>query len=203
MAIIHTSEIPGFGGTPCPGDPGDYARQEPLTGLRLLGSVAALAALSGCAQLNPAQPPRLTDAGASAQGIYPVTERNLPRVRQRALETVNNSRAAAGLPPVVLDPALVTAADGHSRSMSGQGRAWHFGPDGSSPLDRARRAGFDGVLIGELVSETYETEVQAIATWMGDPAQRAILLDPAARRIGLGVFQEPNNKLWWTLTVAN
>lgn len=137
------------------------------------------------------------------QGIYPVTEENLPQVRQRALETVNNSRAAAGLGPVALDPVLIAAADGHSRSMSEQGRAWHFGSDGSSPLERARRAGFAGEVIGELVSETYETEVQTIATWMGNPSQRAILLDPTARRIGVGVYQEPNNKLWWTLTVTN
>lgn len=202
MTTAHSSDKRAFAG-----DPLGLAREslppESRARLRLLGSIAAIAGLSGCAQLNPGRPPRLNEAGASVQGIYPVTEQNLPRVRQRALETVNNSRAAAGLAPVVLDPALIAAADGHSRSMSQQGRAWHFGPDGSSPLDRARQAGFAGDLIGELVSETYETEVQTIATWMGDPSQRAILLDPAARRIGMGVYQEPNNKLWWTLTVAN
>ena len=203
MTTAHPTEIPGRAGLRPPADSRASARRTFLTGLRHLGSIAAIVALSACAQFSPATAPRLDERGASVQGIYPVTEENLPQVRLRALETVNNSRAAAGLGPVTLDPILTAAADGHSRSMSEQGRAWHFGPDGSSPLERARRVGFSGALIGELVSETYETEVQTIATWMGDPAQRAILLDPAARRIGVGVYQEPNNKLWWTLTVTD
>lgn len=70
-------------------------------------------------------------------------------------------------------------------------------------MDRARRAGFSGNVLGELVSETYESEVQTIATWMGNSAQRALLLDPEAQRIGIGVFQEPGNRLWWTMTIAD
>ncbi|MDO8884896.1 MAG: CAP domain-containing protein [Pseudotabrizicola sp.] len=172
-------------------------------GLRLIASLAAIVVLSACAQLNPNAPPRLDATGASVQGVYPVTERNIGQVRSRAVDTVNQTRLAGGLAPVALDPALIQSADGHSRSMSQQGRAWSFGADGSTSIDRARRAGFDGRVLGELISETYETEVQAIETWMQTPATRAILLDPRARRIGLGVFQEPSNKLWWTLTVAN
>jgi uncharacterized protein YkwD len=203
MTTAHSIETLGGGGSQHSAAAAASSPRAFPTGLRHLGSIAAIVALSACAQFSPATAPRLDERGASVQGIYPVTEENLPQVRQRALETVNNSRAAAGLGPVTLDAVLNTAADGHSRSMSEQGRAWHFGPDGSSPLERVRRVGFSGTLIGELVSETYETEVQTIATWMGDPTQRAILLDPAASRIGVGVFQEPNNKLWWTLTVTD
>ncbi|MBE2277525.1 MAG: CAP domain-containing protein [Rhodobacteraceae bacterium] len=165
--------------------------------------LAAILAVTACAQLNPSAPPRLDKTGASVQGVYAVTPENVASVRERAQETVNNTRTAAGLAPVTLDAALVAAADDQSRAMAEQDRAWNFGADGSSPLDRARRAGFEGQILGELVSETYENEVQTIATWMGTAAQRAVLLDPAARRIGLGVYREPSNKLWWTLTVAN
>jgi uncharacterized protein YkwD len=165
--------------------------------------IAAIAVLSACAQLNPSAPPRIDAAGVSAQGIYPVTERNVGQVRQRAADTVNQARQSAGLGPVTLDPALVQSADGHSRSMSEQRRAWAFGADGSTAFSRAQRAGFQGRVLGEVISETYETEVQAVAEWMNDPVSRAILLDPRAQRIGLGVFQEPSFKLWWTLTVAN
>lgn len=179
------------------------AKQRVIVASRGVLGLGALLILSACAQLNPSAPPRLDEMGASVQGVYPVTTKNIDRVRQRAVDTVNNTRMGAGLTPVTLDPALVAAADGHSQSMSEQGRAWHFGADGSSPHTRARRAGFSGEVLGELVSETYESEVQAIATWMGTPSQRAVLMDPAARRIGLGVYQQPNNKLWWTLTVAN
>lgn len=174
----------------------------PFARPQILGLVAILT-LGACAQLAPGAPPRLDETGASRQGIYPVTAANIARVRERALETVNNTRQSAGLGPVTLDPLLVQAADGHSKSMSEQNRAWLFGADGSSPPVRAKQAGFQGEVLGELVSETYESEVQAIATWMAKPEQRALLLDPGARRIGVGVWQEPSNKLWWTLTVAN
>ncbi|WP_082033122.1 CAP domain-containing protein [Celeribacter indicus] len=182
---------------------GAPAGRSASAGSKLMLCIGLSLALAGCAQLNPSAPPRLDETGASVQGIYPVTMENIVQIRARAEATVNNTRTARGLAPVTLDSALVAAADSHSRSMAQQRRAWHFGADGSSPMDRARRAGFVGEILGELVSETYESEVQAIATWMGSPAQRAVLLDPMARRIGMGVFQEPNNKLWWTLTVAN
>jgi uncharacterized protein YkwD len=54
--------------------------------------------------------------------------------------------------------------------MSVQNRPWHFGSDGSSPLDRARRAGYTGTLLGELISETFESEVETLAAW---PRSRA------------------------------
>lgn len=171
--------------------------------LRMVAALGAIAALSACVQLNPGAAPRLDAMGGSVQGVYPVTERNIGQVRTRAVDTVNQIRLAQGLAPVALDPALIQAADGHSRSMADQGRAWAFGADSSTSVDRARRAGFAGQVIGELISETYETEVQAISTWMENPGTRSILLDPRARRIGLGAFQQPSNKLWWTLTVAN
>lgn len=167
-----------------------------------LATLAALIILSGCARFDGSLAPALNAQGAAAEAGYVVTAANADSVRIRALETLNNSRMSAGVAPVSLDPALSAASDGHSQDMASQRRPWLFGTDGSSPVQRAERAGYSGNVIGEVVSETYETEVQAVATWMGQPAQRAILLDPAAARIGFGVYQEPSMKFWWTLTVA-
>lgn len=173
------------------------AHRLPLS-LRLGAGVLLMAALAAC---NPSAPPKL-DATGSATKVYIVTEKNVEQVRLRALDTVNNLRQSNGLTPLMLDPALVQAADAHSASMQRQNRAWAFGEDGSTPVSRARAAGFQGRILGELVSETYESEVRAIATWMGQPAQKAIVLDPSAQRMGFGVSQQENNKLWWTLTIA-
>lgn len=164
--------------------------------------LAVALVVAGCAQLTPSAAPRLSKDGAAATASYPVTEKNIAAVRARALDTVNNTRASAGLPPVVLDEALNAAAMRQSASMSRQRRAWAFGEDGSSPVHRAAQAGFDGVLLGEMVSETYETEVRAIATWAGKEDLRAILLDPRATRIGLGAHQDADQKLWWTLSIG-
>ena len=86
--------------------------------------------------------------------------------------------------------------------MSLQNRPWHFGSDGSSPLDRVARVGFNGALIGENISETYETELETLAAWMDQPETRGVILDPRAARMGFAWFQEPNGKIWWTLVLG-
>lgn len=181
-----------------PADGPSVARRA-LRGVVLLTAVAVLA---GCLPIGASKAPRLDAAGASVKGVYPVTTANVEAVRQRMTAVVNERRASAGLAPVVLDPQLVRAADAGSASMSAQNRAWLYGEDGSTPMDRARNAGFQGELIGEVVSETWESETQTIEQWLRAPEQKAILLDPNARRIGVGVHQEESMKLWWTVNVA-
>jgi uncharacterized protein YkwD len=87
--------------------------------------------------------------------------------------------------------------------MAVQNRPWHFGSDGSSPLDRLRRVGYPGQLIGETISETFETELQTLAAWMDEPDTRAVLLDDAANEMGFAWFQEDNGKIWWTLVLGD
>ena len=168
-------------------------------GRRHCATLMIAVALAGCVSTKA---PRLDDSGASVRGVYPVTTDNIEAVRARTLATINEARSANGLAPVSMDAMLNRAADVHSADMSRQKRAWHFGSDGSSPMDRVARAGFRGSLVGEVVSQTYESEVKAVKAWMNSPPQRAILLSPEAGRIGIGVYQEEDMKLWWTITVA-
>jgi uncharacterized protein YkwD len=118
------------------------------------------------------------------------------------LDGVNTLRQARGLSMLTLDAQLNAAAATHSRDMSVQNRPWHFGSDGSSPVDRLRRVGFSGRLVGETISETYETELETLASWMEESATRDVILDPSATRMGLAWFQEPAGKIWWTMVLA-
>ena len=111
-------------------------------------------------------------------------------------------RQARGVTPLQLNAELNAAAATHSRDMSVQNRPWHFGSDGSSPLDRARRVGYQGTLLGENISETYESELETLAAWMEEKGTRDVVLDPAARDLGFAFFQEPNGKIWWTLILG-
>ena len=120
----------------------------------------------------------------------------------RMLDGVNALRQASGLPAVVFDAQLNAAAATHARDMAIQNRPWHFGSDGSSPLDRAARVGYPGLLLGENISETYETEVETLAAWMQVPETRAVILDDRATDLGFAWFQEDNGKIWWTLNVG-
>ena len=86
--------------------------------------------------------------------------------------------------------------------MHAQNRPWHFGSDGSSPLERVKRTGYPGKMLGENISETYETELETLSAWMQVPDTRAVVLDPAARNVGFAWFQEPSGKIWWTLVTG-
>jgi uncharacterized protein YkwD len=134
--------------------------------------------------------------------VYRISARDAEKVQIRMLESVNALRAAAAVQQLQLSEPLNTAAAAHSRDMSVQARPWHFGSDGSSPIERVRRAGYPGQFKGENISETNETELETLAAWMAETDTRAILLDPAARDMGFSFYQEPTGKIWWTLVTG-
>ncbi len=134
--------------------------------------------------------------------VYRIAPRDVATIQYRFLDSMNALRKAAGAPPVTLNALLNAAAATHSRDMSIQNRPWHFGSDGSSPVDRVARTGYSGKTLGENISETYETELETLAAWMEDAGTRSVILDPAATEIGFSWFQEPNGKIWWTLVTA-
>ena len=123
-------------------------------------------------------------------------------IQFRLLDSVNTLRGAQSLQPLTFDAKLNAAAATHARDMSVQNRPWHFGSDGSSPLVRVQRSGFTGRLVGELISETYETELETLAAWMAQPDTRAIIMEPSARYIGFSWYQEPAGKIWWTMVTG-
>lgn len=130
---------------------------------------------------------------------YTIRAADHDAVQLRMLDGVNSLRRAAGLFPVQMSAQLNAAAATHSRDMSLQNRPWHFGSDGSSPLDRAQRVGYLGRITGEVISETYETEMETLAAWMQQPDTRAVILDPNAQNMGFEWLQERSGKIWWTM----
>lgn len=134
--------------------------------------------------------------------VYRISAGDTSEIQLRMLDSVNSLREAAGAGSVEFDAQLTAAAATHARDMSVQNRPWHFGSDGSSPIDRVQRAGYSGQLVGETISETYETELETLAAWMDQPDTRRIILDPDARRLGFSWYQESNGKLWWTMILG-
>jgi uncharacterized protein YkwD len=166
-------------------------RRKVLIGMAATGLVAC-AAPSG----------RIGPDGLPLPQIYVISDSDVDAIQFRMEESMNALRQAAGVPPVALDAQLIAAAATHARDMSVQNRPWLFGSDGSSPLDRAQRAGFTGRLLGENISESYETELETLAAWMQNAETRSVILDRDARRIGFAWYQEPAGKIWWTLNVG-
>lgn len=161
----------------------------------------ALGALSACGLTAP--PPRLGPDGRPLPTIYRINPSDTAEIQFRVLDSVNALRNGAGAPELSLNAELNAAAATHSRDMSQQNRPWHFGSDGSSPIDRIERTGYPGELVGENISETYETELDTLAAWMEMPDTRRVILAPDARHMGFAWFQEDNGKIWWTLVMGS
>lgn len=163
----------------------------------LLGPALVLAACSSPASQSP-----LGSDGRPLPRVYRINPGDEQVISFRLLDSVNTLRAAKRLPALAFDARLNAAAATHARDMSVQNRPWHFGSDGSSPLVRVQRSGYTGRLVGELISETYETELQTLSTWMAQPDTREVIMEPSARALGFAWFQEPNGKIWWTLVTG-
>lgn len=162
--------------------------------------------LSGAAMLAacaPAGGPQLGGDGNPATKVYRIGPGDAANVQFRLLDSVNALRAARGVGPVAYNAQLNAAAATHARDMSVQNRPWHFGSDGSSPLVRVQRVGYTGKLEGELISETYETELETLAAWMAQPDTRDVLMDPKISEIGFAWHQDPGGKLWYTVVTGS
>ncbi len=120
--------------------------------------VASIGILTACGN----EIPQMGADGKPLPKLYRLSQQSSADVQFRALDAVNALRASTQSPTLVLNASLNAAAATHARDMSLQNRPWHFGSDGSSPLDRVARAGYKYQLISELISETYETEKQIL-----------------------------------------
>ncbi|GAA6165588.1 CAP domain-containing protein [Pelagimonas sp. KU-00592-HH] len=155
---------------------------------------AAVIVLAGC---------DTTTGGSGSTRQYKISSNSTAKIQYRVLDSINALRQASGAPALELNAQLNAAAATHSRDMSIQNRPWHFGSDGSSPLQRVQRVGYTGRFLGENISETYETDMQTIEAWLADEGTRTILLNPEARHLGFAWYQESNGKIWWTLVTGS
>ncbi len=168
---------------------------------RLLGVlVSLLLALSACSSTTT---PQMGADGKPLPRLYRISAGSTATIQYRVLDSVNALRQAAGAPAIQLDAKLNAAAATHARDMSVQNRPWHFGSDGSSPIDRVARVGYPGAMLGEAISETYETELETLSAWMEQSDTRSVILDKRAANMGFAWFQERNGKIWWTLVMGS
>lgn len=163
-------------------------------------AMVSLVVLGACMPRNLGPVPAMAPVDPAA-AMAPAAD-DPAAISARVLQQVNILRANIGAPALMPNPQLDAAAAAHSRDMSAQNRAWHWGSDGSSPLDRARRQGFMGTIVGENISETYENDMETLAAWMSTRDTRDVIMDPSASQLGFAFFREPSGKVWWTLLTA-
>ena len=157
--------------------------------------ILLLAILVGCVGTN-------TDVyhGYSKSGV--ISSFNMTALKSRHLEMVNALRLENGRSSLKYSSSLSAASKTHAFDIARQQRAWNYGSDASSAIDRAKIAGFEGLVLGENVSETYEGEYDVLNVWFKSNIGREIMLDPTATDLGLSWYQDSTGKVWWVQMIG-
>lgn len=115
----------------------------------------------------------------------------------KVVEITNQERAEAGCGPVTVNAKLASAARQHSQDQAEHNKMSHTGSDGSSPWDRAERAGYRNA-IGENVAMGYRTPAAVMDGWMNSDGHRANILNCDAKAIGVGLAYAGDGSPYWT-----
>jgi uncharacterized protein YkwD len=133
-----------------------------------------------------------------------------PQMSQEMLALVNQARATprscgdqafGAAPPVSWNPVLAEAALGHSRDMAEKRYFDHREPGGSTPADRATRAGYRWSRISENIASGEHTVAQAVSDWLDSPGHCANIMNPALTEMGAAYAVNPANENrtpYWT-----
>lgn len=137
----------------------------------------------------------------------------VPTPEERVLALINETRAEHGLPPLTVDPALVTAAERHTRAMTANGCGLSHQCPGESGLgQRSTAAGVRWTSVAENVGMggPVKDAVEPIAKMaLGltqamidekppEDGHRKNILSRASTRIGIVVLRDAQGTVWMT-----
>jgi len=129
----------------------------------------------------------------------------------RVLELVNSARAEPrrcgwkrfdAAPPLVRSTILDRVAHDHAEDMAARGHMEHAGGDGSTPAERASRAGYAWMRIAENVAQGQATPEEAVASWLKSSGHCANLMDAAYSEMGIGVATAGAGGPYWAQVFA-
>jgi uncharacterized protein YkwD len=150
----------------------------------------AAAARSSRAATPLKSPPPAT-AAAGSSDLDAATE------NAKVVALVNVERVKVGCGPVHSDARLDAASVAHSQDMILRGYFDHTSPDGVSPWDRARSAGY-ALPTGENIAIGQPDAAAVMAAWMNSVGHRANILNCLSKAIGMGLAHDTDGTPYWT-----
>ncbi|HTO86761.1 MAG TPA: CAP domain-containing protein [Thermoanaerobaculia bacterium] len=120
--------------------------------------------------------------------------RDLKQVRDRMLARVNAERRAKRLPPLRENALLDQAAQAHADDMIRRSYYGHESPEGTTAMERARRAGYGALRVGENIAEGPPTVATVMDEWMRSSTHREHILSLQLNEIGMGVAFGKNGR---------
>lgn len=191
-----------------------------LDGHRSPESVLQTAARQYCRQLTD---PRLEDAGLHGRGqswwillaapFEPPPPSAAADVARQVLAHSNEARSRGrrcgddffpASEPLRLDARLADAASAHAQDMARHGFVQHEGSDGSSPGERATRAGYRWRSIAENVAGGQTTARQVVQEWLRSPVHCAALMRSELTEMGVAYAVDMDSKagIYWSQKLA-
>jgi uncharacterized protein YkwD len=101
-------------------------------------------------------------------------------VEARIIEKTNSQRARYGLPPLVVDPALVKSARKHAFWMTSNYSMTHT----TAP-------------VGENIAMGQTTSGEVLNAWMNSSGHRANILNRGYTRIGVAAYMTKSGTIFW------
>ncbi|MFZ5884806.1 MAG: CAP domain-containing protein, partial [Chloroflexota bacterium] len=123
-----------------------------------------------------------------------------PSYEARVLELINIERAKVGLPALLSQSQLATAARLHSADMACNNFFSHTGSDGASLSERVERQGYSWLYLGENIAAGYPTPESVVDAWMNSSGHRANILNANYTEIGIGYayWYDSTYGAYWT-----
>ena len=136
---------------------------------------------------QPFTTPPQRDAAAISRIVLALT--NQARAHMRTC----GSQRFPPAPPLSLASALTRAARAHTRDMTAHDFFSHEGSDGSTPGERATRAGYRWSMVGENIASGVRTPSDAVAGWLASPEHCANIMTAGFRQMGVAFAVDPTN----------
>jgi len=119
-------------------------------------------------------------------GITRPETRDAAAAERLLLETVNQDRRAAALPPLSWDPTLAKVARAYAEEMAQSRVVAHASPRSGNARSRLRAESDAPALVLENVARAYSV-ADAHKSFLGSPGHRANVFHPQVQRAGVGV----------------
>jgi uncharacterized protein YkwD len=133
---------------------------------------------------------------ASVTVAPPASAANIA-LEDQVFAIVNQERGKNGCGALRNDSRLRAAARAQSVDMVTYNYFSHTGHDGSSFVDRQKRAGYTAAS-GENIAWGFRTASDVMVAWMNSPGHRANILNCQSVATGVGVARKADGTVYWT-----
>ncbi len=120
---------------------------------------------------------------------------------EQLLSLTNAKRAENGLGSLTYNSKLAQAAAGKAADMFAKGYWAHVAPDGKTPWDFIKGAGYTYTVAGENLAKNFQNSGGVVDAWLASPSHRENLLKGNYKEVGFAVVNGVLNGEETTLVV--